>query len=252
MSVSVFGLSLSLSLCCSLVPESGSSLALWLWKRASVEHPLGVYKKQNLSSPCSLSGRLSFAIPTLPLQRNDGRAGNEEAEQAERERERETGEEHFDPSLSLAPSLPSSSSSPLSLSLDSLAFPLWKRASVEHVLKVYKKQHLSLLPLVLFFFFWPPLSSFSFPSSKGRGKREEAKETDSDGLRVQIASAKRNPGRRRRWQERRGERWRRGERKEEDTTHTHTRHHHQHDGEDEEEVSEGSGSGSGGELLSFS
>jgi hypothetical protein len=40
-----------------------------------------------------------------------------------------------------------------------------------------------------------PLFSF-FP--KGRGKREEAKETDSDGLRVRIASAKRNPSRRRR------------------------------------------------------
>jgi hypothetical protein len=63
-------------------------------------------------------------------------------------------------------------------------------------LKVYKKQHLSLLPLVLFFLLpLSPLFSF-FP--KGRGKREEAKETDSDGLRVRIASAKRKPSRRRR------------------------------------------------------
>jgi hypothetical protein len=140
-----------------------------------------VYKKQNLSSPCSLSGRLSFAIPTLPLQRNDGREGNEEEEtERERERERETGEEHLDPSisLSLTPSLPSSSSPPpLSLPLDSLAFLLWKRASVEHVLKVYKKQHLSLLPLVLFFLLpLSPLPSlFLLPQGKGkkgRGKRD--------------------------------------------------------------------------------
>ena len=46
--------------------DSNDSWAVPLLNQASVEHSSGVYKKQNLSSPCSLSGRLSFAIPTLP------------------------------------------------------------------------------------------------------------------------------------------------------------------------------------------